>query len=77
MAIKHHAKRFRCLHTRYMLIMLNGLVITGLLTYGITVRAAQAATQAVEDDMSKNFMMDSDTSQSYGMLMPPAVLGSR
>lgn len=67
MTTKHHAKRFRNLHMRYTLIIINSVVLCGLLTYGLTLRTVQAA----EDAGALHAMMDSDSAPM--MLMPPEV----
>lgn len=69
MATKHHTKRFRNLHARYLLLMVNGLALAALITYGLTVRGAQAAT----DTAVLHTMMDSDTAAPYTVLQPPVV----
>lgn len=65
----HHTKRIRNLHTRYWLLMVNGLALAGLITYGLTVRGAQAAT----DTAVLHSMMDSDTTMAPSLLSPPEV----
>lgn len=67
--MKHHATRIRRIHTRYCLLAVNALVLTGLLTYGLTLRTAQAA----EDTGALHAMMDSDTIMAPSLLMPPEV----
>lgn len=67
MATKHHTARIRRIHTRYCLLAVNALVLTGLLTYGLTLRTVQAA----EDTARLHAMMDSDSAPM--LLMPPEV----
>lgn len=70
---KHHTKRIRNLHTRYSMVMLYAVAVGCLLTYGVTLRGAQAAT----DTAVLHTMMDSDAEVAPSLLPPPEAVGGR
>jgi hypothetical protein len=80
--IKHHQKRIRGIHTRYLLIMFNTVALAALVITGLSIRAQnaeaaskQALTTAQEamDGKQLATMMDSDTAPIF-ILPPPEVL---